>query len=324
MHALLAIALALAVAGPPPARVDPFGDPLPAGARFRIGSMRLQLGQAIHGLAPSPDGKLLAAVGHDTVAIWDAATGREVRRFTGWGTANNNVIAFTADGQAVAVNTLRELLLLDAITGNTRAKLGTTASRLVITPDGRTLTALQWDGDATAPLVCSWDLPTAMLRHSWKYRPEPPRGIGGGQSAVRFCLSRDGRTMAAVEVQPDRRTQIMRLHDTASGKELHRWQTTDLVPVACSLSPGGTRLAIGTENGTVRVWDAATGKELRRWDAVTGAEANEVNAETAFASDGETLFCQTPAGLVRRDWRTGKTLQTYPDASGAPVFLLDW
>jgi hypothetical protein len=95
IYALLA-ARALAAADLPPARVDRFGDPLPAGARFRIGSARLQLGQAIHGLAASPDGKLVAAAGHDTLAPWDAATGREVRRLTGWGIANQNVIAFTA------------------------------------------------------------------------------------------------------------------------------------------------------------------------------------------------------------------------------------
>src|SRR5271156_5440771 len=66
------------LAGKP--RVDRFGDPLPVGALYRIGSSRLQLDQYIWAFAASPDGKLIAACIHHALALWEVPTGREVLR----------------------------------------------------------------------------------------------------------------------------------------------------------------------------------------------------------------------------------------------------
>ena len=41
----------------------------------------------------------------------------------------------------------------------------------------------------------------------------------------------------------------------------------------------------------------------------------------AFVPDGGSLLSNGPYGLVRRDWRTGKELQTYPYARGSVAFL---
>jgi WD40 repeat protein len=63
---------------------DPFGDPLPAGAVARFGTTRLwqATGQSgVESLAFAPDGRLMASAGIELpVVLWDAATGREVRR----------------------------------------------------------------------------------------------------------------------------------------------------------------------------------------------------------------------------------------------------
>src|SRR5262249_31119535 len=61
-------------------QVDQYGDPLPPGARARLGTVRLQSGEPIF----SPDGKLLATLEYNdgsVVCLWDYDTGKLVRRF---------------------------------------------------------------------------------------------------------------------------------------------------------------------------------------------------------------------------------------------------
>src|SRR5262249_38109175 len=87
-HSRLALALfptllltTQANAAPP--RADALGDPLPEGALLRLGTVRLRHGDGVCAVAYSPDGKLLASVSRDrTLRLWDAATGRQVRRLS--------------------------------------------------------------------------------------------------------------------------------------------------------------------------------------------------------------------------------------------------
>jgi hypothetical protein len=64
---------------------DLYGDPLPPGAVARLGTTRFRMGMWPKQLTPSPDGKLLVTAGHNNgeaeyLTVWDAATGRGVRR----------------------------------------------------------------------------------------------------------------------------------------------------------------------------------------------------------------------------------------------------
>src|SRR5262245_63991850 len=74
-------------------RTDLYGDPLPAGAIARLGSGRFRqyCWASFTGMAFSPDGKTLFS-GNSTepIRLWDVATGRELRRFTGLDDANSN------------------------------------------------------------------------------------------------------------------------------------------------------------------------------------------------------------------------------------------
>src|SRR6516225_10025753 len=63
----------------PAVRIDPWGDPLPAGARFRTGSLRTH-GEASGPIRFSPDGQILAMICSDDVLLCEAKTGKEIRR----------------------------------------------------------------------------------------------------------------------------------------------------------------------------------------------------------------------------------------------------
>lgn len=107
----LALAVGLVLAGgasgqPGPAQkvpvtTDLHGDPLPAGATARLGTTRFRHQESLLAIAFSADGKALYAT--DTtgaVRVWDAATGRERRKFhTDSGPCV--LAAFLADGKVL-------------------------------------------------------------------------------------------------------------------------------------------------------------------------------------------------------------------------------
>ncbi|WP_307805820.1 WD40 repeat domain-containing protein [Streptomyces chrestomyceticus] len=107
----------------------------------------------------------------------------------------------------------------------------------------------------------------------------------------------------------------------------HRLTTTrgepgdDDTGVAVALRPDGHALATGSEDGTVRVWDPATGHLLA---TLTGHRGKV--ASLAFRPDGRTLLIATDEGTVwLGDTRTGRVRATpvrHQD-QGAPVLSPD-
>src|SRR5207253_2982882 len=87
----------------PPARLDRHGDPLPAGAVARLGTVRFRIPDVVRSLAFAPDGKTLAVSSHVGVFLLDAASGKRTGRLAAadshWA---ENPIAFSPDGKRLA------------------------------------------------------------------------------------------------------------------------------------------------------------------------------------------------------------------------------
>jgi len=85
-----------------PALFDRDGEPLPAGAIARLGSLHFRHGASLRDLAVSPDGKVLVTVAAfvgSEIRFWEMATGKEIRRLKH---PTARAVAFSPDGSKLA------------------------------------------------------------------------------------------------------------------------------------------------------------------------------------------------------------------------------
>src|SRR5260370_8795347 len=98
---LLLVGLLLAADGEP--RRDLHGDPLPAGARGRLGGVRLFHPETVSGVRFSPDGTKIVSAGGGpgAVRVWDAADGKPLLAAAEQ-ERSASLAAFSPDGKRLA------------------------------------------------------------------------------------------------------------------------------------------------------------------------------------------------------------------------------
>jgi RNA polymerase sigma factor (sigma-70 family) len=253
-------------AGPPR---DLFGDPLPAGALARLGTVRFRQGNFVYGLLLSPDGKTVVSYGgNQAITFWDAATGREVRRFP----KGARVAAFTPDGRTLISFGDYEARFWDAATGKVlRSKeVGRAGwmSCLAVSPDGKHLAAcgpseqIQGLGQ-----IKVWDLATDRLVHTFTRQGREPTAV---------AFSPDGKLLAAGY----RNDKAIRFWDLAQGKETRVLTGHSQGVRSLAFSRDGTRLASGGAegDGSLRLWDLATGKQTALLTGIKGRERTSASS----------------------------------------------
>ena len=107
--------------------------------------------------------------------------------------------------------------------------------------------------------------------------------------------------------------------DSFSGKELRRFARHDALVTSVSFSSDGTRLASGSFDHSVRLWDVASGQELRRFQHAAAVQS------VVFDRDGRHLASGCRDGTVVL-WHveSGSCLVTlYTAKEGWVAFLPD-
>src|SRR5262249_33989836 len=198
-------------------------------------------------LAFSPDGKRIAVGNTQRLAVqlFDAASGKELRRFRSWPSVKH--VVFSPDGKSLAAGrSTGTVSVWDVETGKPRP--------CSADPDNGAYTLRFTDKGL---LVVASDVAV----HDWR----------AGKVLRRFADPR-GKAMEGVAISPEAGLSAqsefdgtIHLHDAASGKRVRTLKGHTVLAAPLVFGPGGKRLFSRGYDGTVRVWDVVAGKELHKF-----------------------------------------------------------
>ena len=254
--------------------------------------------QPVYGAALSADGKV-AATASRVIRIWDASPPQDALVLTH--AARVGTVAVSADGAILASSGVGDTRLwsLDRITGQS---LQTTAER----DPALAVSAIQVSlpGPAVSPargpcLGLSRDGQTLAV-------PEPAaQNIGLWNAAgkklavleghdkpvIRLAMSPDGRRLASISESPEGI-----LWDLEAHKPLSKFRIVGTLS-SIAFSPDSKTLAVGSQFGAAKLFDAATGRELatlQRFELAT-----DWTEALAFSPDSKLVAVCSQMGNVQ-------------------------
>jgi WD40 repeat protein len=307
--------------------VDRHGDPLPPHAVARLGTLRFREATGVWQAAVVPGGKqLLVLASPATVIMWDATTGREVRRFEAHARkepggqsceVHLHSLAVSPDGKTLAVGGTRTvdnalldcpLLLFDLATGRQLAQWsghpsnGLSGYPLLAFVTRALLVSAGDDGS-----VRLWD----VLRQRELHRLALPAG-----SRVSAIVPSPDRKHLFVAGWDGKQEGCWSAWEAATGKLVHREKGLPGLPVGLAVSHDGGSLALAMGVGRaptdpdateMRLYSVSGWKERRRWRAHDGDDGGR--GSIVFSPDGKMIVTGGADGKVRRwDAVTGKEL----------------
>jgi WD40 repeat protein len=244
----------------------------------------------IAGIAFSPDGKTLVFNTHTALHFQDADTGKEIRQIKAFFGAN--WIVYAPDGKTLAVKGRDQLVrLFDANTGNlvhTVGELpGQKGGNFNANPYGVISTDVVYSADSKTLVIGGQQMPRFFAVADGKEQPPPGGGHRGAVTAV--MLAADGKTIFSRGAEG-----VLRVWNVGTGAEIRAIPEPSGVS-AVRFSPDGKLVALGNNDGTVRLLDVPDGKQKSQFKAHQGNIAT-----LAFSDDGQKLATRgSYDGLLR-------------------------
>jgi WD40 repeat protein len=264
-------------------------------------------------LAISPDGRLVAAgEGHCDIRVLRIDDGEVARRITcpfrldgGW----MKGLAWAPDGGSLFADGSGMIVCRVNLTdGKTAWDVNDeNMPWFAPTPDGRYVVTALWDGVQFLDASTGAESRTVRVAMTHEQGPVGPLawspdgnhlalGIGGGIVVVCDRTGQELRRFAAAE-------RRRRPAGSASADDPYRVE-------ALAFSPDGKWLVSGAGDLSVRVWEAASGKQVVRFDGHDGAVR-----QVAVAADGRSAFSAGDDGFV---YQWSLTPGPYPGRGNQP------
>ena len=277
-------------------------------------------------LAFSPDGKWLATeYGSEQdkdgweVMVWEAATGKKLFPLRGHENAVTH-IAFAPDGKSLVTassdHTARvwNLQTRESLVLSGHANQVNTAT---FSPDGRFI--LTASNDHTARL---WDLTKRGESRVLRRQTNEPTHLNDVSAA---WFSPDGKLIITTSKQvelTDSQTKTAAdysalVWNSATGAFVAELKGHESWINSTEFSPDSKLIVTASDDGTTRVWEAATGKTVKELTS-EGEELSVLSA--TFDNTGSLILTRSDDGIARvRDVATGGVLNAYQHKNDASI-----
>ena len=258
-----------------------------AGSGELLNTIRAE--DAVSSIAVSPDGRYVATGLHHThVVLWDLETGREVRRFEGHelndsGSRLGRILSvnFSPDGsRLISGGDDGTARIWDVGTGRQQHKLTDSGKQIqtaAFSPDGKMVLAADYNERVTL-----WDAEsgerTAQFFGTYKHADFSP----------------DGKRIVAGPFLLDIKTK----------SRVRRMQGVDKVDLIrfVQFAPNGRHVVMGCVDRTLRLFDAATGREVARVQCDTNVTMKlAVSPDGRHVVTGGGMYWDPDAGKVVTD-----------------------
>jgi WD40 repeat protein len=303
-------------------KLDRYGDPLPAGALARLGTIRLREPMGCQCVALSADGALVVSSGHHWVRVWETSTGKKLREFP-------------HDAQAIALSPDKKSVAVAGFDGGLRL-WDWTDDKVRFVVKGKPMS----DGRPPPQINAIVFSPTGTWMASGAQGELIVRDAARGEEllklrhddepdsyAYRLAASPDGHLLAASNESSIRIWDLEHGGEAVVIKKAHDGQVTGLA----FAKNGKTLFSAGHREEVVKPKPGERGyvksiAQVRAWDVATGRRSAELDRSwddeqirgIAPSADGGTIFVFAGQEVSVIEWATGKVVATLP-VGGKPI-----
>jgi len=239
----------------------------------------------IGGARLTPDGSMLIAAGeHGTLVMFDAKTGKLLKKLQGHGDNDVNTIAIDPHGRwffSAGEDKNVKQWSLPAGEQLYSWRMPSKVFALAISPNGKRLAIGGADGDISLRSIATRKIITVLKGHE--------RAVGK-PNGLRFSPDPDGARLASASYDG-----TVRIWDMKDYHCIHTLSGHTSSVTSVAFSPDGDQLATASYDHTIILWNSHTGKHIR---SLKGH--HNVVFDVRYSKDGRSLFTVSRDNVLRQ------------------------